>query len=104
MSKRNEAKAALDDEVFEVIAPVLRVLGHPDRLRIVHLLTRRNVTVAELAETLRLAPNTASQHLNNMLAHGIVRKSRRGRAVYYEVVHPAAKSLLLCMRRNVGQL
>ena len=91
---------SVPEAVFTEVAPVLRVLGHPDRLRIIDVLTRREMPVVELADLLKLAPNAVSQHLNMMLARGIVRRSRRGRRVFYEVIHPAAKSLLQCLRRN----
>ena len=54
----------------------------------------------ELADSLQLAPNAVRQHLNMMLARGIVPRSRCGRRVFYEVIHPAAKGLLQCLRRN----
>ncbi|HDZ20336.1 hypothetical protein LCGC14_0535920 [marine sediment metagenome] len=100
MTTKARAKPSLPDEVFSKIAPVLRVLGHPDRLRIVDLLLREDVTVADVAERLDLAPNAVSQHLSGMAAHSIVRRHRDGRRVYYRVVHPVAKSLLQCMYRN----
>ena len=100
MTSTKTARPQLHESVFDSIAPVLRVLGHPDRLRIVDLLMRREVTVADVAEELALAPNAASQHLSGMAAHGIVARRRDGRCVYYRVVHPAAKSLLQCMYRN----
>ena len=104
MSITKTAKPTLSDSVFDSVAPVLRVLGHPDRLRIVDLLMRREVTVADIAEELNLAPNAASQHLSGMAAHGIVARRRDGRCVYYRVVHPAAKSLLQCMYQNLEKL
>ena len=91
---------ALPETSFERIAPVLRILGHPDRLRIVDLLMREEVTVADLADRLDLAPNAVSQHLTGMMAHEIVARRRDGRCVYYSVVHPAARSLMQCMYRN----
>lgn len=97
-------RTKLDESVFEVVAPVLRVLGHPDRLRIVEFLSRRQVTVAEVADALALASNAVSQHLSTMLARGIVARRRKGRRVYYRVVHPAARSLLQCMWRNAAAL
>ncbi len=85
---------------FERIAPVLKVLGHPDRLRIVELLMREEVTVTDLAERLGLAGNAVSQHLSGMAAHEIVARRREGRCVYYSVIHPAARNLMQCMYRN----
>ena len=102
-----EARSSLTEfapGVYDRVAPVLRVLGHADRLRMVNLLMRQELPVAELARTLRLAPNAVSQHLNIMRAHGIVHPRRRGRQVFYRVVHPAALSLLRCMRQNAENL
>jgi DNA-binding transcriptional ArsR family regulator len=95
---------ALAETTFQSIAPVLRVLGHPDRLRLIERLMRSDLTVGELAEDLSLAPNAVSQHLSIMTAHHIVQRRRNGRYVHYDVVHPAARSLLECMWRNVEQL
>jgi DNA-binding transcriptional ArsR family regulator len=83
----------LSARAYDQVAPVLRVLGHADRLRMVDVLLRQDLPVAELAEQLALAANAVSQHLSIMRAHGIVRKQRRGRQVFYKVDHPAAKSV-----------
>ena len=100
MTTSTQTKRRLPGAIFDDVAPVLRVLGHPDRLRIVDLLLREELTVADVADRLALAPNVVSQHLSGMAAHGILARRRDGRCVYYEVVHPAAKSLLQCMYRN----
>ncbi|MHC4562147.1 MAG: ArsR/SmtB family transcription factor, partial [Planctomycetota bacterium] len=76
MTPPKNPRPRLSDDVFASAAPVLRVLGHADRLRIVDLLMREDVTVAEIAERLELAPNAASQHLNMMTAHGVLRRRR----------------------------
>lgn len=94
----------LGARAYDQLAPVLRVLGHADRLRLVDLLLRGDLPVAELAGQLALAANAVSQHLSIMRAHGIVEKQRRGRRVFYKVIHPAAKSLLRCMWRNAARL
>jgi len=101
MTVKNRPELGCD--VFQTTAPVLRVLGHPERLRIVDALMRDEITVAQLAERLELAPNAVSQHLSMMLAHGVLARRREGRCVYYRVEHPAARSLLQCMWRNVPQ-
>lgn len=98
--KTRKKPSQLGSREYEKVAPVLRVLGHPDRLRMVDVLMREQLSVAQLAETLELAPNAVSQHLGIMRAHGIVRRQRRGRQVFYGVVHPAAQSLLRCMWRH----
>ena len=101
---KHAARGALAEDDFQAVAPILRVLGHADRLRLVERLMRQDLNVGELADQLDLAPNAVSQHLNLLAAHGVVQRRREGRHVHYEVVHPAARSLLQCMHKNRGQL
>jgi DNA-binding transcriptional ArsR family regulator len=89
-------------DVLARAAAVLRVLAHPHRLRIVELLSDGPMNVSELTGALRLPQNAVSQHLNFMKAHGILASRRNGRSVYYEVVHPQAKTVLGCIRRNAS--
>jgi len=103
-AKPSASQPPLERRTYDGVAPVLRVLGHADRLRLVDMLMRDELPVSELARTLRLAPNAVSQHLGIMRAHGIVSRQRRGRQVFYRVVHPAARSLLQCMWRNARDL
>ena len=87
-------------QTFERMAMMLRVLAHPQRLRIVELLIQRTVPVGELARALDLPPAAVSQHLTNMRASGIVERHRAGRHVHYRVVDPNVVSLMGCLRRN----
>ena len=87
-------------QTFERMADMLRVLAHPQRLRIVELLIQRTVPVGELARALDLPPAAVSQHLTNMRASGIVERRRVGRHVHYRVIDPNVVSLISCLRRN----
>lgn len=80
-------------------ARVLRVLAHPQRLRLVELLLERPVPVGRLAELTGLAPAAVSQHLSQMRAYGIVACRRRGREVHYRVVNANARHLIRCLRQ-----
>ena len=95
--------ATVPDAHFEHLAAVLRLLGHADRLRIVDGLLKREMCVGELAESLGLAANAVSQHLSQMAARQIVRKTSRGRRAYYQVSDTVAKTLLTCLWRQVGR-
>jgi len=82
------------------VAPVLKVLAHPHRLRIVEILLNESVSVKKLASMLKLAPPVVSQHLGQMRSNGIVTPRREGKQVYYEVVSPNATNLINCIRTN----
>jgi ArsR family transcriptional regulator len=84
-------------------ATVLRVLGHPHRLRIIEMLSGKKLTVGQLAEVLGIAPNACSQHLNNMKAHGILTCDRQGKSIYYQVDDPNALSVIDCIRSHTTE-
>ena len=94
-----DSDKSIPEAVFDSAAQVLRVLAHPQRLRMVDFLLRQPVAVGELAVALKLAPAAVSQHLNHMRAHGIVDGKREGRIVRYEVVNANAKQLIACLRK-----
>lgn len=98
MARRRGSKA-IPMDTLENAALVLRVLAHPQRLKMVELLLERPVSVGELAEAIGLAPAAVSQHLNNMRAHGIVESRRQGRQVHYAVVNANARQLIKCLRQ-----
>ncbi len=85
-------------DTFDQVAGILRVLGHPQRLMLVCLLSEKSLAVGELAESLEMAPNAVSQHLSQMQARGIVSRTRRGRKVYYEVANDIARNLVRCLQ------
>ncbi len=91
---------ALHDDTLEQAAKVLKVLAHPQRLRMVEMLGREAISVGELAQRLDLAPAAVSQHLNRMEAHGILAGERVNRQVIYRVVNPNARFLIECLTRH----
>ncbi len=85
---------------LEQVAPVLKVLAHPHRLKIVEILLQQPVSVTELAAQVKLAPAAVSQHLGQMRANGILSSRREGKQVYYKVTNRNAINLIDCIRRN----
>lgn len=61
----------------------LRVLSDPTRVRLLTLLERDELTVAELAAITRLAQPRVSTHLARLKEHGLVRDRRSGVSAYY---------------------
>ncbi len=95
-----DANTTLPRPALEEAARVLRVLAHPDRLRMIELLIAGRHSVGELAEAVGLAPPAVSQHLNHMRAHGILRVEREGRTAYYQVDNPNAINVIDCIRKH----
>ncbi|WP_049623803.1 metalloregulator ArsR/SmtB family transcription factor [Frateuria defendens] len=62
---------------------VLRLLADPTRVRLLALLEREELTVAELAAVLHLAQPRVSTHLAKLKESGLVRDRRAGVSAYY---------------------
>lgn len=102
MTSQIEALPRIPDETLEHVARLLRVLGHPQRLRLIELLAEGERAVGELAQVIGIAPNACSQHLNMMRAHGLLGARREGKVMYYRVIHLHALGILACIRMHTG--
>lgn len=81
--------ASLDRE-----AEILKVLGHPIRLKIVAGLTTQTCNVKKIWECLELPQATVSQHLALLKNKGIIEGRREGVEVFYQVVSPEARKIV----------
>ncbi|PER36167.1 transcriptional regulator [Bacillus thuringiensis] len=76
-------------------AEVLRVLGHPVRLQIVHqLIKKTSLNVSELQQYLSIPQSTVSQHLGRLKIHRVVAYERKGLEVFYRVDDEKVKQTL----------
>ena len=80
--------------VFTDEAEVLKVLGHPVRLKIVAGLCTKECNVKYIWECLGLPQATVSQHLALLKNKGIIAGARDGVEVHYSVVHPLARKIV----------
>jgi DNA-binding transcriptional ArsR family regulator len=79
---------------FTAEAEILKVLGHPIRLKIVIGLCTRECNVKHIWECLGLPQATVSQHLALLKHKGIIEGKREGVEVHYSVISPLAKKLI----------
>lgn len=79
-------------------APVLRALGHPERLLITLWLAGTTGTVRDLERVTGLSQSLVSYHLRELREAGLVTASAEGRANRYALARPELDSLasLLC--------
>ncbi|MBC7961557.1 MAG: winged helix-turn-helix transcriptional regulator [Steroidobacteraceae bacterium] len=79
---------------FNAESEVLKVLGHPIRLKIVAGLCTRECNVKHIWECLGLPQATVSQHLALLKHKGIIEGKRDGVEVHYSVINPLAKRII----------
>lgn len=75
-------------------AEILKVLGHPVRLKIVAGLMSQSCNVKKIWECLELPQATVSQHLALLKNKGIIVGKRDGVEVFYQVTSTEARNIV----------
>ena len=85
-------------EALERAAATLKMLAHPQRLRLIEILERdTEVPVHELVAETGFPQAVVSQHLNQMRRTGLLCSERRGKEMWYSICDPRALSILNCI-------
>lgn len=91
----------LPEPFLEAMAEVIRLIGHPLRLRILEYLDLHGeCTVNEIIAGIHGQQSAVSQHLNKMRLAAIVSCRREGRQVYYRIAAVNAVTILNCLRNK----
>jgi DNA-binding transcriptional ArsR family regulator len=103
-SKANSPpRKCLSPAAFEQAAECLKILAHPHRLKIVHMLLEKQYTVGELAEACEIAHHMTSEHLRLMQRCGFLDSTKDGQRRYYRVVEPQLANILHCVEQRFGK-
>lgn len=87
------------------VADVIKVLGHPHRLRIVDVLEREGeLPVGRVGELCELPQSQTSQHLSQMRRLGIVAGRREGNQVFYQLDGVQPHTIIKCLRERYVEL
>jgi ArsR family transcriptional regulator len=83
---------------FHEESEILKVLGHPIRLKIVAGLCTQECNVKHIWECLGLPQATVSQHLALLKNKGVIEGKRDGVEVHYSVVHPLVRKIIAILQ------
>jgi ArsR family transcriptional regulator len=89
----------IDPRVFERAARVIRILGHPLRLRILESLEVGERNVTDLQDELEATQAIISQQLAILRSEDVVASRREGPRVYYRITEPKVSHILDCIRQ-----
>ena len=90
-------------EEAEALAEGFRLLGDPNRVRILYaLLEAGELCVCDLAATVGVTETTVSHAMRLLRAAGIVRNRRDGRIVYYRLDDAHVRLLLDLSREHLA--
>ena len=82
----------------------LRLLAEPSRLRILLLLEREELSVAELQEILVTGQSTISTHLAQLKQAGLVEDRRTGKNILYRVKELRGSALFAALREAAAEV
>jgi len=86
----------IDERQYDDAARLLRVLGHPMRLAMVEVLSKRPWCVCELADTLGLNKSATSKHLSLLKSVGVIDMERTGTQVNCTLVMTCVLEMMHC--------
>ncbi|MEM6415728.1 MAG: metalloregulator ArsR/SmtB family transcription factor [Pseudomonadota bacterium] len=81
--------------VAKELADILKVIAHPDRIRLIEELRAGELDVNTLASRLNLPGPRVSQHLSLLRAHRLVEERRDGRRHVYHLNQPELAAWLV---------
>lgn len=88
----------IGSSILERAARVIRVLGHPLRLRMLEALEGGERNVTDLVAVSGATQALVSQHLAILRAEGVVGSRREGFRVFYRITEPKVHKILDCIR------
>jgi DNA-binding transcriptional ArsR family regulator len=109
MSARSPAASVGSDpiEPDEVLAVALKALAHPKRLRLLRFVTEPR-SVEEIAGDLKLARQSAQEHVDQLLEHGLIEprsgRGERGLLTRYVLSVPRMFDLLDSLGTHAGMM
>lgn len=79
------SKDLMDKEFLQKMADIFKVLGDPNRVKIVHCLSKEELCVCDLAQLLSMSLSAVSHQLRVLRDRRLVRHRREGKIVYYSL-------------------
>lgn len=76
-------------KTYQRNAQIYKVLSNPKRLEILNILAKKEQSVEDLANELRIRKSNLSQHLAILRLNRLVRARRDGQKIYYKITDPA---------------
>lgn len=76
------------EPVFTAVSGYFSLLAEPMRLRILHAICTRELSVSEIIEQVQGTQTNVSRHLNLMHRAGVLGRRKDGQQVYYRVTDP----------------
>jgi ArsR family transcriptional regulator len=90
--------------LYQAKADLLRVLGHPARIRVLELLAERDLAAGELLAEIAIEASSLSQQLAVLRRAGLVGQRREPAGVVYSLSVPEVRHVLVAARTVLAAL
>ncbi len=91
---RHLARSVYDETILRSMERFFKALGDSTRLRMVKMLTIREMCVCEIMVSMDMTQSNASHHLEMLGRVGIVKKRKEGKWTFYSLAKPDMVGLL----------
>jgi len=91
---RQLVKSKMDEQSVKRQSRIFKALSDPTRLKIIKLLSVRDMCVCEIMAALDMTQPTASHHLNILESAGLLSDRRQGKWVFYSLANPKILSAI----------
>ncbi len=90
----------MDERFLQEAAEMLKVMGHPVRIKIAQSLEAGELKVGDIAKALGLTQSVTSQHLKAMRVRGLLSARRKAACVFYSIERPEIYKIIDCIRES----
>ena len=94
---------SMTTERYELLAPIIKALSHPLRLRLIDLLKEGPRNVSSLSKSSQSEISVVSRHLSILKQAGIIDKQSKGKEVFYNLLTPCVNRFLCCVEQVLKQ-
>ncbi len=96
-------KLPLSDSMINLVARRFRMLGEPQRLRILQTLESGELSVNGITSALNATQSNISKHLQALCDAGLVGRNRRGNSIFYHISDPMIFKLCELVCRSAAE-
>ncbi|EIW00926.1 ArsR/SmtB family transcription factor [Thermoanaerobacter siderophilus] len=75
----------MEADLYSKVAEYFKALSHPTRIKIIELLSKREMCVCQMMQALNLDQSHVSRHLMVLRANKMVKTRREGTIIYYSL-------------------
>jgi ArsR family transcriptional regulator len=75
----------VEADLYSKVAEYFKALSHPTRIKIIELLSKREMCVCQMMQALNLDQSHVSRHLMVLRANKMVKTRREGTIIYYSL-------------------